>query len=106
MKEYDYNGTKLIYPDEFTVEEAQEYLQDEISSKTLAHKKKLKEFRIDYDEDTNEVTLIPHYDTIVRTRRITGYLSNLNNFNDAKKQEVSFREKNQHIKNLPIGVEE
>ena len=48
---------------------------------------------LDIDIDGEEVDLRPHYDTIVRLRRITGYLSNVNNFNAAKKQEQSDRVK-------------
>ena len=44
----------------------------------------------------DQVNLKPHYDTIVRVRRITGYLSNVNNFNAAKKSEQSDRVK--HLK--------
>lgn len=43
--------------------------------------------------DGDEVILTPHYDTIVRVRRITGYLSNVKNFNAAKKSEQSNRVK-------------
>ena len=53
--------------------------------------KMLKE--LDIDIDGEDVNLKPHYDTIVRVRRITGYLSNVNNFNAAKKHEQSDRVK-------------
>ena len=53
--------------------------------------KMLKE--LDIDIDGEDVNLRPHYDTIVRVRRITGYLSNVNNFNAAKKSEQSDRVK-------------
>ena len=39
----------------------------------------------------DNVVVKPHYDTIVRVRRITGYLSTLPRFNDAKKAEVADR---------------
>ena len=39
----------------------------------------------------DNVIVKPHYDTIVRVRRITGYLSTLPRFNDAKKAEVADR---------------
>lgn len=48
---------------------------------------------LDIDIDGDEVTLIPHYNTIVRVRRITGYLSNVKNFNSAKQKEQSDRVK-------------
>ena len=53
--------------------------------------KRLVELDIKIKDD--DVMLIPHYDTIVRVRRITGYLSNVNNFNSAKKHEQSDRVK-------------
>ena len=40
---------------------------------------------------SNNVVVKPHYDTIVRVRRITGYLSTLPRFNDAKKKEAADR---------------
>ena len=48
---------------------------------------------LDIKVDGDEVILTPHYDTIVRVRRITGYLSNVKNFNAAKKIEQSDRVK-------------
>lgn len=48
---------------------------------------------LDIKVDGDEVILTPHYDTIVRVRRITGYLSNVKNFNAAKKSEQSERVK-------------
>ena len=53
--------------------------------------KRLVELDIKIKDD--DVMLTPHYDTIVRVRRITGYLSNVNNFNSAKKHEQSDRVK-------------
>ena len=46
---------------------------------------------LDIKVDGDEVILTPHYNTIVRVRRITGYLSNVKNFNAAKKSEQSDR---------------
>lgn len=48
---------------------------------------------LDIEIDGDEVTLTPHYNTIVRVRRITGYLSNVKNFNAAKQKEQSDRVK-------------
>ena len=48
---------------------------------------------LDIRVDGDEVILTPHYNTIVRVRRITGYLSNVKNFNSAKKHEQSDRVK-------------
>lgn len=53
--------------------------------------KRLVELDIKIIDD--DVLLTPHYDTIVRVRRITGYLSNVKNFNAAKRQEQSDRVK-------------
>lgn len=53
--------------------------------------KRLVELDIKIKDD--DVLLTPHYDTIVRVRRITGYLSNVKNFNAAKRHEQSDRVK-------------
>lgn len=53
--------------------------------------KRLVELDIKIKDD--DVLLTPHYDTIVRVRRITGYLSNVKNFNAAKQHEQSDRVK-------------
>ena len=42
--------------------------------------KRLVELDIKIKDD--DVLLTPHYDTIVRVRRITGYLSNVKNFKE------------------------
>lgn len=46
---------------------------------------------LDISIDGDEVTLTPHYNTIVRVRRITGYLSNLTRFGDSKRSEAHDR---------------
>ena len=46
---------------------------------------------MDLSLNGDNVVVKPHYDTIVRVRRITGYLSTLPRFNDAKKAEVADR---------------
>jgi hypothetical protein len=48
---------------------------------------------LDIEIAGDDVVLTPHYNTIVRVRRITGYLSNVKNFNSAKKSEQSDRVK-------------
>ena len=48
---------------------------------------------LDITIEGDDVNLKPHYDTIVRVRRITGYLSNVKNFNAAKRHEQSDRVK-------------
>ena len=45
---------------------------------------------IEADSDGEHVVIFPH-PVIKRVRRITGYLSNLDNFNDAKKAEEDDR---------------
>ena len=46
---------------------------------------------LDIEIAGDDVVLTPHYDTVVRLRRITGYLSTLPRFGDSKKQEVHDR---------------
>ena len=51
----------------------------------------LLEGTISYDEETDEAVYQPLYDKIIRCRRITGYISNTKNFNDAKRAEAQSR---------------
>lgn len=81
----------IVFPDEMSQEEALKYVADEKqrwlqSGKTLAKV----ELRIDGDEVVITAT---EKSPISRVRRITGYLSNLSNFNDAKTAEESQRKK-------------
>ena len=71
---------------EISKEEARSYF-----SLMKSPDKRLVELDVKIKDD--DVVLTPHYDTIVRVRRITGYLSNVNNFNSAKKHEQSDRVK-------------
>ena len=71
---------------EISEEEARSYF-----SLMKSPEKRLVELDVKIKDD--DVLLTPHYDTIVRVRRITGYLSNVNNFNAAKKSEQSDRVK-------------
>ena len=64
-------------------EEALEYLKIQ---KELYPNRTL--IALDITLDGDDVILTPHYDTVVRVRRITGYLSNVKNFNAAKKEEA------------------
>lgn len=73
---------------EISEAEARTYLNSE---KQL--KPNLTMLALDIEIDGDEVTLTPHYDTVVRVRRITGYLSNVKNFNSAKQKEQSDRVK-------------
>ena len=82
-----------------TIDNVKINCNEEISEKEAAAyinmmkspEKRLVELDIKIKDD--DVILTPHYDTIVRVRRITGYLSNVNNFNSAKKHEASDRVK-------------
>lgn len=73
-------------PDEMPLQEAQAYVNEQLEVKPSS---KLAELDIKLDGD--EVVLAPHYDSIVRVRRITGYLSTIPRFNDAKKEEERSR---------------
>ena len=73
---------------EISKEEARSYFNLEKESKP-----NLTLIGLDIKIKNDDVVLTPHYDTIVRVRRITGYLSNVNNFNSAKKHEQSDRVK-------------
>ena len=46
---------------------------------------------LDIEIAGDDVVLTPHYDTVVRLRRITGYLSTLPRFGDSKKAEAHDR---------------
>ena len=82
-----------------TVDNVKVNCNEEISEKEAAEyvnmmkspEKRLVKLDVKIKDD--DVILTPHYDTIVRVRRITGYLSNVNNFNAAKKSEQSDRVK-------------
>ena len=74
--------------EEITEAEAKVYLtaqKEQFPNRTL--------LALDIKIKDDDVLLTPHYDTIVRVRRITGYLSNVKNFNAAKKSEASDRVK-------------
>ena len=84
-----FKNIQITYPDTMSYEEALSYVNEELE---LNPTKRLKTLEIKLCSET-EVTIIPQYDTINRVRRITGYLSNLPNFNDAKKAEANDRVK-------------
>ena len=81
-------GVGVFYPAEMTEQEAAEYVKEQLSVKPDLN---LVEMQIGLDGE--DVLINPHYDTVRRTRRITGYLSNVDNFNDAKKAEETARVK-------------
>ena len=80
------NNVKVNCNEEISEKEAAEYV-----NMMKSPEKRLVELDVKIKDD--DVVLTPHYDTIVRVRRITGYLSNVNNFNSAKKHEQSDRVK-------------
>ena len=76
---YELHGIKINCADGISQEEAAIYLNNQLQ--VMPHKTLL----------SLDVVVKPHYDTIVRVRRITGYLSTLPRFNDAKKKEAADR---------------
>ena len=78
------NNIKLILPKDMDLQEAEKYI-------SMVKQENLVELEIRLDGA--EVVLYPKYDTIKRIRRITGYLSELPNFNDSKKAEEQDRVK-------------
>ena len=85
---YEMDGIKVNCADGITREEAAIYLKDQLQVRP--HETLLS---MDLSLNGDNVVVKPHYDTIVRVRRITGYLSlsTLPRFNDAKKAEVADR---------------
>lgn len=82
------DNVEVIYPDEMKIEEVTVYLQEQ---QELNPKIRMTRLAIEFDHNKENVYLHPTYDTITRTRRITGYLSNLKKFNDAKQAEANDR---------------
>jgi anaerobic ribonucleoside-triphosphate reductase activating protein len=79
----------VTWPDEIEQEEAYTYVFDEIDL-WKAKKKHLLSVTIEIDEDELVIRTDEH-SPIKRVRRITGYLSEVDNFNPAKKSELSSR---------------
>ena len=95
----EYKGIHVIYPSDMTAEEAQVYADTEIQNwqdnwpdKTL--------YCVDLSFDGDDVKISSRdRQPIRRVRRITGYLSNLENFSDAKAAEVKARADNgEHVR--------
>ena len=82
---------ELSYQNVIPPDEALQHLQEQLLIKP---NKKLVSLEIKLDGDY--LLLRPHYDTVRRIRRITGYLSEVTNFNSAKRAEEHDRVK--HIK--------
>lgn len=83
MMVFEMNGVQVNCVDGITEQEASIYVAQQLE--VMPHKTLL---AVDLALDDNDVLVKPHYDSIVRVRRITGYLSTLPRFNDAKKKEV------------------
>ena len=92
-RSFKFNDIHVSYPPDMSRAEALSYL-DEVP-KELDKKYPLTSLTITYS--AGDVMLWPHYDTVVRIRRITGYMSRVPNFNEAKKAELAAR--TQHISN-------
>ena len=90
MNEIRVNSVVVRFPNEMTESEAHEYYAQIVQGdKERGNKHAL--LTLDIGLDGQEVTLLPRYDTIVRYRRITGYISNVKNFNPAKAAEAHDR---------------
>jgi hypothetical protein len=89
---YEYHGIKVNCDDQISKEEAAYYVDEQLQ--VMPHKTLL---GVDLSLEGADVLVKPHYDTIVRVRRITGYLSTLPRFNDAKRAEV--KDRVTHFKN-------
>lgn len=85
---FELDGVKVNCAEGISREEAAIYVNEQLQVKP--HELLLS---MDLGLEGDSVVVRPHYDTIVRVRRITGYLSTLPRFNDAKKQEVADRVK-------------
>lgn len=83
-----HNDIEITYPNEISREEAISYVDGELDRNP---KMRLVSLEIILSADKVDVELHPVYDTICRVRRITGYLSTLPKFNDAKKAEAKDR---------------
>jgi len=81
-----FNDVMVACPDEMSQQEAQIYVKEQLA---IHPHRKLVEMDISLDGE--KVFLKPHYESIVRVRRITGYLSTLPRFNDAKRDEEKNR---------------
>ena len=86
---YEMDGIKVNCADGITREEAAIYLKDQLQVRP--HETLLS---MDLSLNGDNVVVKPHYDTIVRVRRITGYLTgDLSSWNSAKRAEERDRVK-------------
>lgn len=83
------NDVEVRYPVDMDIKEAEAHLRDVMRE---GIKSQLSKLDIIVDEkNPSEAELKPSYDTIKRLRRITGYLSTEDKFNDGKKAELRNR---------------
>lgn len=83
------SGVTVEYPEDMPQDEAEKYAEAELALWS-ANKKELG--RINLEIDGSEVVVKTwEKSPIVRVRRITGYLSRIENFNDSKQAELSDR---------------
>ena len=87
------NGAKIYYPSAMPEDEAIAYYRQQLDINP-----QLELISVDLEIDGAEVVIKPHYKTIKRYRRITGYISELNNFNSAKQSEANDRIKHVQIR--------
>jgi anaerobic ribonucleoside-triphosphate reductase len=90
-------GITTIYPAEMTLEEATEYIKQELK----IWKKPIDRAEIVVDGEYVEVRC-KERSPIIRIRRITGYLSEITSFNDAKQAEEHDRYKHVDLDKLAI----
>ena len=95
LKSTNVNGIPVEYESAIEIELVKEIALEEIA----AWKSKgnvLTKILITIDPEDNEQMLVKAFPLIRRVRRITGYLSDKDNFNEAKQDELSQRY--QHIR--------
>ena len=86
------NDILVNYPDAMSEEEVRQYVEQEIE---IWKNKNKKISHIEMILDDEEVIVLAgEKSPIKRVRRITGYLSEIGNFNSAKKAELAVREIN------------
>lgn len=84
LKKLTYNDIEIFYSDELEENEVINYVKEELK---LHPQMRLQRVDVTIDKDGYSVFVKPYYNTVTRIRRITGYLSSLPNFNDAKRAE-------------------
>ena len=90
---------KIVTSEKLSQEELQKIV-DEESAYWAEQKKELGEVHIRRDAENADLVVTSYpISPITRIRRITGYLSNQNNFNAAKRAELADREKHGVSKN-------